>query len=152
MICGNCGFNNVDGVASCANCGAAFVNHQHTQDAFNTADQGQQYNYQMYQQPYQNVYIPAQNENVSETVSIKEWVVSFLLMCIPVVNFVMPLIWAFSDSEKKSKSNFFKAYLIFVLVSIILSIVFAVLVFTFMSEVMTSADYTEIISELVILK
>ena len=34
-------------------------------------------------------------------------------MMIPCVNIIMMFVWAFSSTEKKSKSNFFKAYLIF---------------------------------------
>ncbi len=45
--------------------------------------------------------------------SVKEWLVIDLLMMIPCVNLILVFVWAFSSSEKKSKSNFFKANLIF---------------------------------------
>lgn len=137
MICGNCGFNNVDGAATCANCGSILVNQQSAQEqqsqpvfgangqVYQQNDFQQNYpNYgyqQMYQQPYQNMYVPLQRDDMSETVTTKEWVIALLLLCVPVVNFIMPFIWAFSDSEKKSKSNFFKAYLIIALISVVLS-------------------------------
>ena len=35
----------------------------------------------------------------------------------------MAFVWAFSDKEKKSKSNFFKAYLIYMGISALLSMV-----------------------------
>ena len=45
--------------------------------------------------------------------SVKEWLIIDLLMMIPCVNLILVFVWAFSSSEKKSKSNFFKANLIF---------------------------------------
>ena len=45
--------------------------------------------------------------------SVKEWLIVDLLMMIPCVNLILVFVWAFSSSEKKSKSNFFKANLIF---------------------------------------
>lgn len=70
--------------------------------------------YQNTYQPY-NSTPPYQNGQVEleEPVKISEWVLSFVLMMIPCVNIIMMFVWAFSSTEKKSKSNFFKAYLIF---------------------------------------
>lgn len=70
---------------------------------------------------YQNTYYPYNNTppyqngqvELEEPVKISEWVLSFVLMMIPCVNIIMMFVWAFSSTEKKSKSNFFKAYLIF---------------------------------------
>ena len=45
--------------------------------------------------------------------SVKEWLIVDLLMLIPCVNLILVFVWAFSSSEKKSKSNYFKANLIF---------------------------------------
>lgn len=81
----------------------------------------QQYNQYNGAQPYQNTYQNAyqntyQNNGqmeLEEPVKISEWVLAMVLMMIPCVNIVMMFVWAFSSTEKKSKSNFFKAYLIF---------------------------------------
>ncbi|MDE6881968.1 MAG: hypothetical protein K2P48_02510 [Lachnospiraceae bacterium] len=82
----------------------------------------QQYNgAQPYQNTYQNTYQnayqnPYQNNSqmeLEEPVKISEWVLAMVLMMIPCVNIIMMFVWAFSSTEKKSKSNFFKAYLIF---------------------------------------
>ena len=51
---------------------------------------------------------------LEEPVTKGEWAICFLLMMIPCVGFIMMFVWAFSSSEKKSKSNFFKVQLIFV--------------------------------------
>ena len=42
-----------------------------------------------------------------------EWIIAMLLMMIPCVNIILMFVWAFGNSEKKSKSNYFKATLIF---------------------------------------
>ena len=60
-----------------------------------------------YQNPYQSSQL-----DLEEPVKMSEWLISMLLMLVPCVNIVMMFVWAFSKTEKKSKSNFFKAYLI----------------------------------------
>ena len=65
-----------------------------------------------------------QPENtLEEPVTLGEWMVSFLLMLIPCVNIILMFVWAFSNSEKKSKSNFFKAALIWYGICMALSII-----------------------------
>lgn len=76
----------------------------------------QQSSYQQnsYQQPQYQGYQPYQyNGDMEEPMSLKEWLITDLLLMIPCVNFILMFVWAFSSSEKKSKSNFFKAQLIF---------------------------------------
>lgn len=76
-------------------------------------------NYQPYQQ--MNPYNDSQLE-LEEPVKVGEWVLALVLMMIPCVNIIMMFVFAFSKTEKKSKSNFFKAYLIFY--AIMLALVF----------------------------
>lgn len=86
-----------------------------------TQQQGQNPYYQQnpyqqpsYQQPQYQSYQTYQNPgNMEEPMSVKEWLITDLLMLIPCVNFILVFVWAFSSSEKKSKSNYFKANLIF---------------------------------------
>ena len=76
-------------------------------------------NYQPYQQ--MNPYNDSQLE-LEEPVKIGEWVQALVLMMLPCVNIIMMFVFAFSKTEKKSKSNFFKAYMIFY--AIMLALVF----------------------------
>lgn len=84
-------------------------------------------NYQQYNgaQPYDG------QVELEEPVKVSEWVLALVLMMIPCVNIIMMFVWAFSSTEKKSKSNFFKAYLIFFGISmgVMLLIWFAVVIF-----------------------
>ena len=84
--------------------------------------------YQQYQQyqPYGNVQ--PNNDNgveLEEPVKVSEWLLSMVLMFVPCVNIIMMFVWAFSSSEKKSKSNFFKASLIVNGIMMVLMILFS---------------------------
>lgn len=64
-----------------------------------------------YQQPQYQYQQP--NTELEEPITMGEWLITMLIMLIPCVNIVMMFVWAFSSKEKKSKSNYFKATLIF---------------------------------------
>ena len=73
------------------------------------------YNNQGYQYPQQGGY----ERELEEPMTLGEWVVTLLLLTfVPCVNIILLFIWAFSDKEKKSKSNFCKATLIIMGISI----------------------------------
>ena len=61
--------------------------------------------------------------DLEEPISMGEWLVTMLLMLIPCVNIVLMFVWAFSSKEKKSKSNYFKAALIFAAIVLVLYII-----------------------------
>ena len=50
------------------------------------------------------------------------WIVTFLLMLIPIANIVLMFMWAFGNDVNPSKKSFFKASLIMAAISIALSI------------------------------
>ncbi len=94
--------------------------------------------YQSYGTNYQQYNTAASYPNgqmeLEEPVKISEWVLAMVLMMIPCVNIIMMFVWAFSSTEKKSKSNFFKAYLIFFGISmgVMLLVWLAVVIFALM--------------------
>jgi hypothetical protein len=95
---------------------------------------GQQANYQqssqqqpIQQQAYQQQQPYVQGDELEEPVSIGEWMIAMLLMCIPCVNIIMMFVWAFGSGAKKSKSNYFKAALIWFLIVIGISLVVGIL-------------------------
>jgi len=75
------------------------------------------------QQQLQYQYQGPQTE-LEEPVTMGEWMISLLIMLIPCANIVMMFVWAFSSKEKKSKSNFFKAALIYGAIVIVLEVIF----------------------------
>lgn len=78
---------------------------------------------------------PVQNGQNDEIVSVKEWLGSLALLLIPFVNIVLMFVWAFSTDVKKSKSNFFKANLIFTAIILGIYFVIAILFFIFAAAV-----------------
>lgn len=128
MFCGKCGFTNADGAVICQNCGEALVAQQPAQQAGYQQNTYHPVNQMPVQQP---VYVvpgqPIVPDGYSETVSVKEWLGSMALMLVPIVNIVMIFVWAFGDT-KKSKSNFYKASLIYSAIVMVISIVVSILV------------------------
>lgn len=60
----------------------------------------------------------------TQPMRLQDWIVSFLLLLIPIANIVLVFMWAFGSNVNKSKKTFFQAYLIIMAVSTVLSIVF----------------------------
>lgn len=96
------------------------------------SDQGQPQNQyqqqsQQYQPPYQPNYNVTNNYNSTKNqsvVSIGDWMITFILMALPLINFIMLFVWAFGSGTSESKANWAKATLIFYLIGIILVIAF----------------------------
>ncbi len=57
---------------------------------------------------------------VEEPVSVTDWLITYLIMAIPLVNIVMAFIWAFGENTKPSKANWAKAMLIISLIALVL--------------------------------
>lgn len=73
-------------------------------------------NYQHYESHdmYQNPNQVNSNQNpYEEPMKIKDWLVTFLLLLIPIANIVLVFVWAFGSNVNKSKKTFFQAQLIF---------------------------------------
>lgn len=67
----------------------------------------------------------------NEPMKIKDWLVTMLLMLIPIANIVLVFVWAFSSNVNKSKKTFFQASLIFTGIIIGLYIVLFIILFLF---------------------
>jgi len=87
MICSNCGALVNEHNAECWRCGKSFSGGDYMG---NETD-------------------PGQNRSI---VTTGDWILSILLLIIPIVHIVMPFVWAFSSSTPLSKKNFGKAILI----------------------------------------
>jgi len=93
------------------------------------------YNQGGYQQPYSQPY--SQPVYGEEPITIGDWIITFLLTCIPCVNLIMLLVWAFGSSTKTSKANWAKAQLIIIVAVIVLYIILAVVFGAAMAGMMT---------------
>ena len=82
------------------------------------------------QNQHQN-YVTHRNTSV---VSIGDWVITIILMAIPLINLIMLFVWAFGGSSTpESKANWAKATLIFYLIGIILVVCFYGAIFAFIA-------------------
>lgn len=52
--------------------------------------------------------------------SMGDWLVTLLLGSIPILNFVMLIVWALSSTENPNRSNFAKAVLVWIAVLFVL--------------------------------
>lgn len=133
-ICPNCNATVNDGTAFCTNCGAPLsqsINNNNPNNGFTNSQYGAQGGFSQGQQfyaPPAQYNIPAPESE--RAVSIGDWILTFILLLLPVVNIVMMFVWAFSSNTPKSKSNFFKAYLIVVGVMLLLAIIATVVLFS----------------------
>ncbi len=53
------------------------------------------------------------------------WMLTLLLMCIPIVNFILLLVWAFGSGTEKSKQNWARANLIWLIIGLVVIAVIA---------------------------
>lgn len=91
------------------------------------ADQAQ--NPYMQPQPAYQQSQPAYQPPVeSDDVSMGEWMWTILLLCIPVVNFILLIVWAFGGGTKASKANYCKAQLLWMLIFFCLSFVLTIII------------------------
>ena len=57
---------------------------------------------------------------MEKQMSVGDWILTYLLMCIPLVGVIMLFVWAFSGGTQESKKSWAKATLIWVVVMSIL--------------------------------
>jgi hypothetical protein len=60
----------------------------------------------------------------TEPMSVKDWFVSILITAIPLVGFIMLLVWAFDSSTNLNKKNWAKASLLWMVIAIVLVVIF----------------------------
>ncbi|WP_223829891.1 hypothetical protein [Paenibacillus arenilitoris] len=68
------------------------------------------------------------NQPVAPVITVKEWMLTMLIMIIPIVNIIMMFVWAFGDGNP-SKQNYFKASLLWAAIILGLYAIIAIIVF-----------------------
>ena len=79
----------------------------------------------------ENIYNPPVQPSVEgkqypqyPPLSLLDWMLTLLIMAIPIVNLVMLLVWAFSSDTNPNKANFAKAALLWMVIAFGLSFLF----------------------------
>ena len=62
-------------------------------------------------------------------VSVGEWMLTMLIMCIPIIGLVMLFVWAFGGGAQPSKANWAKASLLWMVLMFVIVILFIALGF-----------------------
>ncbi|SEO37522.1 hypothetical protein [Paenibacillus sp. OV219] len=76
-----------------------------------------------------NQYFATTPQQGAPVISVKDWMITMLLLAIPLVNIVMLFVWAFGGGANPSKANYAKAGLIWALIGIVFYVVVIVLIF-----------------------
>jgi len=81
--------------------------------------------YQQPSAPYQQPYFEQ-----APVMTVKDWILTFIVSAIPLVNIIMLFVWAFGDTANPNKKNYAKASLILAAVFIVLyALIFFLFVF-----------------------
>lgn len=94
-----------------------------------------------YQQPQQPVYNNAAASVGAKVMSIGEYILTFIITAIPIVGFIMLLVWAFGSDTNPNKKNLCRAMLIMMLIGIVLGIIFGGVMAGLMSSIFESGDW-----------
>ena len=62
--------------------------------------------------------------NQYKPMTVGNWIVTYLLMAIPIVGFILVLVWAFSGTNQPSKKSWAQATLIMMLISSVFVLLF----------------------------
>lgn len=71
--------------------------------------------------------------------SLGQWLLTLLLIAIPIVNLIVLCIWAFGGDNPRKK--FSQAYLIWIGISIVIGVIFALISIFFFSNVVDDSYY-----------
>ena len=63
-------------------------------------------------------------EEKESPISLGQWIVNFLILAIPLVNFIMLIVWSVSSDIPKTKQNWARAKLIWLAIVLALVIMF----------------------------
>jgi hypothetical protein len=63
----------------------------------------------------------------SQPMSVKDWVITLIILALPLINIVMLLVWAFGSSGNVNRKNYCLASLLMLAIIVGLSLCFAIL-------------------------
>ncbi len=67
-------------------------------------------------------------ETTYKPVTVGNWLLTSLLLCIPLVNIILLFVWAFGSNTPISKANWAKAALLWVLISAVVYVLLLVVI------------------------
>ena len=86
--------------------------------------------------PEVNNAVPIENnQEISPIMTVKDWVITLILLSIPLVNIIMIIVWAVNDTTNRNKKNFALATLIMWGIAIVLFIILGSSFFALLSSI-----------------
>lgn len=61
--------------------------------------------------------------------TVKDWIITFLITSLPLINIIMLFVWAFGDGTNEVKKTWAKAALVWFAIIIVLYFIFGVAIF-----------------------
>ncbi len=75
----------------------------------------------------EDLHTTPQSGKLVTVMTVKEWIISIILTCIPIVGIILLFVWAFSNNINENKRNWAKAFLIVQVIGLILVILIYIL-------------------------
>ncbi|WP_201780297.1 zinc ribbon domain-containing protein [Acetobacterium bakii] len=84
---------------------------------------------------------PVKVEGTDKVMTLGDWMITLLLLFIPIVNIVMLIIWSVDSSTNENKKHFAWAYLIYMAIGVVVSIIFSSILISVILAAMSSMNY-----------
>jgi uncharacterized membrane protein YidH (DUF202 family) len=60
----------------------------------------------------------------NEVISVKQWILTMIILAIPLLNLIMLFVWSFSRNANINKRNYSRATLILMAIALVIGVVF----------------------------
>lgn len=143
QFCSSCGSSMNENATFCTNCGATKPNSAQAAQVQYAAPAPTPYIPPVQQTYYQPVQ-PAYQNNGQDTqpLTVGQYIGMFILMAIPVVGFILMLVWAFGSNVNINKKNYCRAALILGLIGLVLGIIISIFSATLLSSIFSNIDFS----------
>lgn len=111
--------------------------------------QGTSQGAQSYQQPYrqmpqQNGYMPQHTHKRAPQMSLGQWILTLIVLGIPLVGFIMLLVWGFGGQDQPSRRTYCQAVLIIGLVVFLIGLLISLLFSSLLATLFGQAGWESI--------
>lgn len=122
MICVNCGKNLPDNAKFCGSCGAKISASPQNAQMHQAPHQQMHQQYQAPPQPPYQAYNSPQPQNQSggTVMSVGRYLLTFIIAGIPIIGFILLLVWSFGKGTDQNKKNLSRALLCLLVITAIL--------------------------------
>lgn len=134
MFCENCGKQIPDDAVFCTHCGAKQLGTSVTSQTMSSVQKPQPVR-------ASPSLPPVQATGGVDLITMGQYLIMFLIMCIPIAGIVMLFIWGFGSETGPNKKNFARAYLVMMAIAVGVGIVMSIALGAIMASIMSSMYY-----------